>query len=77
MSEVPSIGIDTRDGQTRLLVGVRSEHWGPTVIRSVAPVGGDLAVLSAYLLLALTVSTFAARRGRVWAPARVKPGLVL
>ena len=24
MSEVPSIGIDTRDGRTRILVGVRS-----------------------------------------------------
>ena len=34
MSEVPSIGIDTRDGRTRILVGVRSEHWGPTVFHS-------------------------------------------
>ena len=42
-----------------------------------APVGGDVAVLLAYLLLALTVSTFAARRSRVWTPARVKPELVL
>jgi hypothetical protein len=34
MREVPSIGIDTRSGTPRLLVGVRSEHWGPTVMRS-------------------------------------------
>jgi hypothetical protein len=34
MTEVPSIGIDTRDGRTRLMVGVRSEHWGPTVVHS-------------------------------------------
>ena len=34
MSEVPSIGIDTRNGRTRILVGVRSEHWGPTVAHS-------------------------------------------
>jgi len=34
MREVPSISIDTRVGPPRLLVGVRSEHWGPTVMRS-------------------------------------------
>jgi len=34
MREVPSICIDTRGGQPRLLVGVRSEHWGPTIMRS-------------------------------------------
>jgi len=34
MSEVPSIAIDTRDDRTRILVGVRSEHWGPTVFHS-------------------------------------------
>ncbi len=34
MQEVPSVGIDTRDGRTRILVGVRSEHWGPTVAHS-------------------------------------------
>ena len=34
MSEVPSIGIDTREGRTRIMVGVRSEHWGPTVFHS-------------------------------------------
>lgn len=34
MQEVPSICIDTRGGRQRLLAGVRSEHWGPTVLRS-------------------------------------------
>src|SRR3954469_19394672 len=34
MTEVPSIGIDTRGGRTRLLVGVRSEHFRPTVVHS-------------------------------------------
>jgi photosystem II stability/assembly factor-like uncharacterized protein len=34
MAEIPSIGIDTRGGQARLMVGIRSEHWGPTVTRS-------------------------------------------
>lgn len=34
MQEIPSIGIDTRDGKTRILVGLRSEHWGPTVAHS-------------------------------------------
>ncbi|MGG5175798.1 WD40/YVTN/BNR-like repeat-containing protein [Pseudarthrobacter sp. J1763] len=34
MSEVPSIGIDARGRKTRLMVGIRSEHWGPTVAHS-------------------------------------------
>jgi hypothetical protein len=34
MEEIPSIGIDTRAGRTRIMVGVRSEHWGPTVAHS-------------------------------------------
>ncbi|WP_077488675.1 sialidase family protein [Sinomonas mesophila] len=34
MQEIPSIGIDTRGGRTRVLVGVRSEHFGPTVVHS-------------------------------------------
>jgi hypothetical protein len=54
------------DGIRRLMYG---GSW--------APVGADLAVLSAYLLLALAASTFAARRARVWTPARVKPELAL
>jgi putative membrane protein len=53
--------------------GIRRLMYGGSFV----PVGGDLAALSAYLLLALTVSTFAARRARVWTSARVKPELVL
>src|SRR4051812_49503835 len=34
MTEVAGVGIDTRGGRTRLLVGVRSEHFGPTVVHS-------------------------------------------
>ncbi|WP_422934703.1 WD40/YVTN/BNR-like repeat-containing protein [Sinomonas sp. P47F7] len=34
MQEIPAIGIDTRGGRNRLLVGVRSEHFGPTVVHS-------------------------------------------
>jgi hypothetical protein len=34
MQEIPSIAIDSRSGRTRILVGVRSEHWGPTVVHS-------------------------------------------
>jgi hypothetical protein len=34
MQEVPGIGIDTRGGRTRILVGTRSEHWGPSVVHS-------------------------------------------
>ena len=33
-TEVPSVAFDLRDGDPRLLVGARSEHWGPTVLRS-------------------------------------------
>ncbi|MFC8304230.1 exo-alpha-sialidase [Specibacter sp. NPDC057265] len=34
MQEIPSIAIDTRGGRTRILLGLRSEHWGPTVVHS-------------------------------------------
>ncbi|WP_369132528.1 WD40/YVTN/BNR-like repeat-containing protein [Modestobacter sp. I12A-02662] len=34
MTEVAGVGIDTRGGRTRVLVGVRSEHFGPTVVHS-------------------------------------------
>jgi BNR/Asp-box repeat len=34
MNEVPSVVLDTRAGRRRLLAGARSEHWGPTVMRS-------------------------------------------
>jgi photosystem II stability/assembly factor-like uncharacterized protein len=34
MREVPSLGFVSRGGGVRLLAGVRSEHWGPTVMHS-------------------------------------------
>ena len=44
---------------------------------SLASVGVDAAVLSAYLVGALALTTLTARRARVWTPSRVKPELVL
>ncbi|WP_026422256.1 YhgE/Pip domain-containing protein [Actinokineospora inagensis] len=40
-------------------------------------VGADIGVLLAYLIGGLVLSTLAARRQRVWTPARLKPELVL
>ncbi|GAA3048542.1 YhgE/Pip family protein [Actinokineospora globicatena] len=40
-------------------------------------IGTDVGVLLAYLIGGLVVSTLAARRQRVWTPARLKPELVL
>ncbi|GAA2980816.1 YhgE/Pip family protein [Actinokineospora diospyrosa] len=40
-------------------------------------IGVDVGVLLAYLIGGLVVSTLAARRQRVWTPARLKPELVL
>ena len=34
MQEIPACGIDTRRDSPRLLVGARSEHWGPSVFHS-------------------------------------------
>jgi photosystem II stability/assembly factor-like uncharacterized protein len=34
MREVPSVALDAREGKVRILTGVRSEHWGPTVAHS-------------------------------------------
>lgn len=34
MTEIPSVGIDTRGGRTRILVGMMDWHWGPTVVYS-------------------------------------------
>jgi len=34
MTEIPSIAIDTRRNRTRIMVGIRSEHWGPTVVHT-------------------------------------------
>ncbi len=54
------------DGLRRLMYGA-----------DLAPVPGDLGVLAAYLVGALAVSTVAARRARVWTPARIRPELSL
>ncbi len=54
------------DGLRRLMYGA-----------DLAPVLGDLGVLAAYLVGALAVSTVAARRARVWTPARIRPELSL
>ncbi|GAB3057614.1 YhgE/Pip domain-containing protein [Intrasporangium mesophilum] len=54
------------DGLRRLMYGA-----------DLAPVLGDLGVLAAFLVGALAVSTVAARRARVWTPARIKPELSL
>jgi hypothetical protein len=34
MQEIPACAIDTRGDSPRLLVGARSEHWGPSVFHS-------------------------------------------
>ncbi|WP_330474123.1 YhgE/Pip domain-containing protein [Terrabacter sp. C0L_2] len=54
------------DGLRRLLYGA-----------DLGPVLGSLGVLTAYLVVALTVSTIAARRSRMWTPKRIKPALEL
>ncbi|MER7071340.1 YhgE/Pip domain-containing protein [Terrabacter sp. NPDC000476] len=54
------------DGLRRLLYGA-----------DLGPVLGSLGVLTAYLLVALAVSTIAARRSRMWTPKRIKPALEL
>ncbi|GAA2745705.1 YhgE/Pip domain-containing protein [Terrabacter aerolatus] len=54
------------DGLRRLLYGA-----------DLGPVLGSLGVLAAYLVVALAVSTIAARRSRMWTPKRIKPALEL
>ncbi|GGM90632.1 ABC transporter [Terrabacter tumescens] len=54
------------DGLRRLLYGA-----------DLGPVLGSLGVLTAYLVVALAVSTIAARRSRMWTPKRIKPALEL
>ncbi|PPK65524.1 YhgE/Pip domain-containing protein [Actinokineospora auranticolor] len=54
------------DGLRHLLYG------GPA-----SGLAADIGVLAAYLIGGLVVSTIAARRQRVWTPARLKPELVL
>jgi len=53
--------------------GIRHLMYGG----SLAKVGLDVSVLAAYLVLALVGASLAARRARVWTPAKVKPELVL
>jgi putative membrane protein len=54
------------DGLRRLMYGA-----------DLAPVLVDLGVLTGFLVAALTLSTIAARRFRVWSPERIKPELSL
>ena len=54
------------DGLRRLMYGA-----------DLGPVPGSVAVLAAYLVGALAVSTVAARRSRMWTPSRIKPELSL
>ena len=54
------------DGLRRLMYGA-----------SLGPVFIDVAVLAGFLVAALALSTHAARRSRVWTPARIKPELAL
>lgn len=78
MQEIPACAIDTRGSRARLLVGARSEHWGPSVFHSdddggtwSEPEGGavrfpadaDAAVKAVWQLRPDT----AARSGVVWA----------
>jgi putative membrane protein len=54
------------DGLRRLLYGA-----------DLGPVLGSVGVLALYLLVALAVSTVAARRSRMWTPKRIRPVLEL
>ncbi|MEO7752363.1 MAG: YhgE/Pip domain-containing protein [Terracoccus sp.] len=54
------------DGLRRLLYGA-----------DLSPLRGDVVVLAAFLTVSLAVSAVAARRFRVWTPARIKPELSL
>ncbi|GGM70968.1 ABC transporter [Longimycelium tulufanense] len=44
---------------------------------SLTDMGKDVAVIGAYLVAGLALSTFAARRQKVWTPKQLKPELVL
>jgi putative membrane protein len=58
---------------TYAIEGLRRLMYGADL----APVAGDVGVLTAYLVGAMAVSTVAARRSRVWTPARIRPELGL
>ena len=53
--------------------GIRHLMYGG----SLTTVGKDVAVLAAYLVLALAATSATARRARTWTAARIKPELVL
>lgn len=53
--------------------GVRRLMYGADL----GPLGTDVAVLTAYLAGALVLATWAARKARIWTPARLKPELSL
>ena len=63
MSEVASVAIDTREGRSSVLAGVKSWHWGPTV--QVSTDAGRTWTESAERALAFPCDTDAALE-RVW-----------
>ncbi len=63
MSEVASVAIDTREGRTTVLAGVKSWHWGPTVQASTD--GGRTWTESAERALSFPADTDTALE-RVW-----------
>jgi hypothetical protein len=63
MSEVASVAVDTREGRSTVLAGVKSWHWGPTVQASTD--GGRTWTESADRALAFPTDTDTALE-RVW-----------
>jgi BNR/Asp-box repeat len=66
MQEIPACAIDTRGGRARLLVGARSEHWGPSVFHSDDD-GGTWSEPAAVKAVWQLRPDTAARSGVVWA----------
>jgi photosystem II stability/assembly factor-like uncharacterized protein len=63
MSEVAAVAVDTREGRSTVLAGVKSWHWGPTV--QVSTDGGRTWSESAERALSFPADTGAALE-RVW-----------
>ena len=63
MSEVASVAIDTREGRSTVLAGVKSWHWGPTV--QVSTDGGRTWTESAERAVAFPADTDTALE-RIW-----------
>lgn len=63
MSEVASVAIDTREGRQRVLAGVKSWHWGPTV--QVSDDGGRTFSESAERVISFPTDTQTSLE-RVW-----------